>query len=119
MKKLSAILVCTVMLNTAFGQTKVPVDSVKHYVGEKVTVCSEVFGVKSFDNRTYINVGAKYPNAPLTIVIFKKNIDANFPDSPEKLYGNQFICVTGVVTEYKGKAEIVISKPEEIVVDNK
>lgn len=98
------------------AQYKVPVDSLSGYIGKKVTVCSEVFGVKSTDKVTFINVGAKYPNAPLTIVIFRKDLDANFTESPEKLYGNQHICVSGVVKEYKGKTEIIVSHPDEIIV---
>jgi len=113
-------------LSTAFlfiatislAQLKVPLDSLNQYIGQRVTVCSEVYGIKTTDKVTFINVGAKYPNAPLTIVIFKKDLDANFTTSPEKLYGNQPICVTGVVKDYKGKTEIIVSKPEDIVVGN-
>ena len=76
-----------------------------------------VYGVKSLEKVTFINVGAKYPNAPLTIVIFAKDL-ANFKDTPEKLYGNHSICVTGVLKEYKGKTEIIVSKPDEIVAGN-
>jgi DNA/RNA endonuclease YhcR with UshA esterase domain len=100
----------------AAAQYKVPIDSLAQYTGKSVTVCSEVYGVKTTEKVTYINVGAKYPHAPLTIVIFKKDLEANFKDTPEKLYGNQHICVTGVVKDYKGKMEIVISKPEDIIV---
>jgi len=100
----------------ALAQFKVPLDSLNQYIGKRVTVCSEVYGIKTTDKVTFINVGAKYPNAPLTIVIFKKDLDANFTTSPEKLYGNQPICVTGVVKDYKGKTEIIVSSPEEIIV---
>lgn len=100
----------------SLAQFKVPLDSLNQYIGKRVTVCSEVYGIKTTDKVTFINVGAKYPNAPLTIVIFKKDLDANFTESPEKLYGNQPICVTGVVKDYKGKTEIIVSNPEEIIV---
>ena len=119
MKKLSAILACTLLLSTAFSQTKISIDSVSKHIGEKVTVCGEVYGVKSFDKTTYINVGASYPNSPLTIVIFKTDVDKNFKEAPEKLYANQQICVTGVVKEYKGKAEIIVSHPRKIIIEGK
>ncbi len=64
---------------------------------------------------TYINLGAAYPNSPLTIIVFAED-RTNFPESLEKLYGNQKVCVTGRIKEYKGKPEIIISKPEELVV---
>ena len=119
MKKILALTVSIFILSISFGQTKVPVDSVSKYIGEKVTVCSEVYGVKSFDKTTYINVGASYPNAPLTIVIFKKELDNNFTETPEKLYGNQQICVTGMVKEFKGRAEIIVSHPREIKIEGR
>lgn len=117
MKSLLATIAAFFIVPIAIAQTKIPVESVSSHIGEKVTVCSEVFGVKSFDKVTFINVGAKYPNAPLTIVIFKKDL-ANFKETPEKLFGNQPICVTGTLKEYKGKAEIIVSRPEEIVINH-
>lgn len=113
---ITAALVFTA--TAASAQYKVPPDSLKQYIGKSVTVCDEVYGVKTTDKVTFINVGAKYPNAPLTIVIFKKDLEANFKELPEKLYGNQHICVTGVVKEYKGKAEIIVTTPEDILVGN-
>jgi DNA/RNA endonuclease YhcR with UshA esterase domain len=118
MKNLFTTITFLFITSISFAQTNISIDSVSIHIGEKVTVCSEVFGVKSLDKVTFINAGAKYPNAPLTIVIFAKDLP-NFKDTPEKLYGNQKICVTGVVKEYKGKTEINVSKPEDIVVDNK
>lgn len=57
-----------------------------------------------------------YPHSPLTIVIFAKD-RAKFPDTPEKLYGNKPVCVTGILKEYKGKIEIVVTSPGEITPD--
>lgn len=97
------------------AQIKIPVDSVPKHIGEKVTVCTTVYGVKSLDKLTFINVGAAYPKSPLTLVIFAKDLP-NFKTSPETLYSNKQICVTGKLEDYKGKAEIVITSPEEIIV---
>lgn len=97
------------------AQNKVPVDSVAKYIGEKVTVCTTVYGVKSINNLTFINVGAVYPKSPLTVVIFAKDLP-NFKASPEVLYNNKRICVTGKLEDYKGKPEIIVTHPEEIIV---
>ncbi len=64
---------------------------------------------------TFINLGSAYPHSPLTVVIFAKD-RGNFSDTPEKLYANKSICVTGAIKEYKGKAEIIVRKQEEIKV---
>jgi micrococcal nuclease len=76
-----------------------------------------VYGTKSLEKVTFINVGAAYPNSPLRIVIFVKDI-ANFKNSIEDLYNYKNIGVTGVVKDYNGKPEIVITKPEEISFSN-
>ena len=106
------------IFNTAAlsGQPKIPVDSATKYIGKTVTICSAVYGVKSLEKVTFINVGRAYPHSPLTLVIFAKD-RGNFSDTPEKLYGNKSICVTGAIKEYKGKAEIIVSKQEEIKVE--
>lgn len=109
-----AAFACTLSLTT-IAQTKVPVDSVSKYIGQQVTVCTKVYGVKSLEKLTFINAGAAYPKSPLTIVILAKDLP-NFKDSPATLYDNKQICVTGKVEDFKGKAEIVITKPEEIIV---
>jgi DNA/RNA endonuclease YhcR with UshA esterase domain len=115
MKKNLLAGACLVISTISFGQTKISIDSVSRYAGQKVTVCSEVFGVKTNEKVTYINLGAAYPKSPLTIVIFAKDL-ANFPEVPAKLYGNQPVCITGTIKEYKGKYEVVVTKPEEITV---
>jgi hypothetical protein len=89
-------------------------DAINH-IDKNVTVCSKVYGVKATGKVTFINVGARFPNSPLTLVIFEKD-RANFKGSLEDLYADKNICVRGKVVEYKGKAEIIITQPEEITV---
>lgn len=115
MKKISTAFVCLLISCISFGQIKISIDSVNNHAGERVTVCNEVYGVKTTEKVTYINLGAAYPKSPLTVIIFAKDL-ANFPEPPEKLYGNQQVCVTGTLKEYKGKMEIIITKPEELAV---
>lgn len=85
------------------------------YIGKKVTVCAKVYGIKSLDNVTFINAGDKYPNSPLTVVIFAKD-RKNFLPSIEELYSDKNICVKGEVAEYKGKAEIIVTRPGDIII---
>jgi hypothetical protein len=116
MKKTLTVVASLLITATSIAQTKIPVDSVSKHLGERVVVCSEVYGVKSLEKVTFINLGARYPNSPLTLVIFAKDLP-NFKESPEKLYGNQAICVTGELKDYKGKTEMIVSTPDEIVVE--
>lgn len=104
----------------ALCQTQVSLDSVSRHVGEKVTVCGRVFGTRflsqSASQPTFLNMGAAFPDNPLTVVIFGDD-RKNFSKPPEELYAGKSICVTGIVKQYKGKAEIIIDKQEEITVE--
>lgn len=102
------------------AQIKVPIDSLAGHIGKRVTVCAKVYGVKllSRSQVTFINMGAAYPQSPLTVVIFGKDL-ANFPQSPEILYTDKQICVTGILKEYQSRMEIVVEKPDGIEVEGK
>lgn len=115
MKKLLITAAGIFVTLTSFAQNKLSADSAARHIGETITVCSKVYGTKSLDKVTFINVGAAYPNSPLTIVIFAKDL-ANFKTSIDDLYNNKNVCVTGVVKAYNGKPEIIITKPEEIII---
>lgn len=84
-------------------------------IGKKVTACGRVYGIKTTDRVTFINVGDKYPNSPVTVVIFEKD-RKNFQPSIEELFTDKNICVKGEVVEYKGKAEIIVTKLEDILI---
>ena len=88
-------------------------DSAINYIGKYVTVCTRVYSVKSLKNVSFINVGAPYPNSPLTIVIFEKD-KYKFKPSIEELYNGKNICVKGKVELYKNKPEIIVTSPDEI-----
>lgn len=87
-----------------------------NYNGKKVTACGRVFGIKSTDKVTFINVGDVYPKSPLTIVIFAKD-RKNFPPGVDEFYANKNVCVKGEVVLYKDKAEIIVTRPEEIIIE--
>lgn len=91
---------------------KISAGDAENYSGKKVTVCSFVYGVKELPTINFINVGARYPNNPLTIVIFSADMH-NFNKGLE-VYEDKNICVTGTIKEYRGKPEIIITKPQDI-----
>ncbi len=88
---------------------------VNNYIGKKMTVCGRVYGIKMTDKVTFINVGDKFPNSPLTVVIFAKD-RKNFPLPIDELFTDKNICIKGEIIDYKGKAEIIVTKPEDIIV---
>jgi DNA/RNA endonuclease YhcR with UshA esterase domain len=94
-----------------------PADAASH-VGKEVTVCGEVTGAKFSDHRkrkpTFIDFGPPHPNQLFTVLIWGEYRD-KFEYVPESLLGKT-ICVSGTITEYKGKAEIKVTDPAQIEV---
>jgi DNA/RNA endonuclease YhcR with UshA esterase domain len=118
MKKISSLVFvyCCISISS-YCQTSIPADSAKNYIGKVVTVCSKVFGTKALEKITFINLGAAHPKSPLTVVVFAKDY-ANFTGNPSEIYADKTICVTGEVKEFKGKIEIAVTKPDEIIINN-
>ncbi|MDP4148831.1 MAG: S1/P1 nuclease [Bacteroidota bacterium] len=85
--------------------------------GSTTTLCDKVYTTRYFESSqmTLLNVGAAYPNQKLTIMI-KGEDRGKFKVAPETAYANKSICVTGVVTEYRGKPEIIVTDPGQITV---
>jgi hypothetical protein len=82
----------------------------KKNVGKKVTLCDTVYSYKIFsDTLTMINMGGKYPNQKYTIVVTGKEIQLNY----DGLKGKH-ICVTGDLSMYKDKPEIMIYHTNQI-----
>lgn len=115
MKKVVFVAIATLLTSQIFCQTKISIDSIANHIGEKVTICAKVYGTKSLEKLTFINIGAAYPSSPLKVVIFAKD-RSNFKEEPAAMYADKNICVTGIVKEFKGKYEIIVNSPNDIEV---
>jgi hypothetical protein len=111
-----AILALTVSAQAARAETLTPEQAAKH-AGETVTVCGVVAGAKYAaqirGGLTFIDFDKPYPNAPFTALIFAAD-RAKF-GTPEKGIQGKQVCVTGKIELFKGKAEIVLSDPKQLV----
>ncbi len=108
------------MLLTSFtyvakSQTLILAKDAAQYVGKTVTICDFVYSTKALDKISLINLGGTYPKELLTLAINKDDI-SKFSSEPASMYLGNNICVTGVVTEFKGKYQIVVTEPKQIVV---
>ena len=92
-----------------------PAEAVNH-IGEEATVCGDVTGTKFSDHRkrqpTFIDFGPPHPNQLFTALIWGENRD-KFDYPPESLLGKT-VCVSGTITEHKGRPEIKVSEPSQI-----
>lgn len=115
------ILVVCILLSLQSKAQKISAREAIKYVGKRITVCDRVFGgifiQKSKSQPTFLNVGAAYPNAPLTIVIWLTN-RKKFRYKPEDYYKGRNVCITGEIIVYKGKAEMVVDDPDQIELSN-
>jgi len=86
------------------------------HMGETATVCGMVasaeYEVNEQNQATLLDLGKPHPNAIFTAVIYGEN-RAKFRTSESSLRGKR-ICVTGQISDYHGKPEIVLTEPSQL-----
>ncbi len=94
-----------------------PIDAHK-YIGMEKTVCGTVasatYAIRTKGRPTFLNLDQPYPKHIFTVVIWGSDRN-RFINPPEIFFKNKRICVTGTIKEFRGKPEIVVRKPEQIV----
>lgn len=99
------------------AQQQIKLEEVKQHIGDSVTVCGKVFSGRylesSKDSPTLINLGASFPNQLLTVVIFGET-RKQFTGQPENDWMQKEICVTGRITVYKDKPQILIGQASQV-----
>lgn len=89
----------------------------KHHIGEDKTVCGKVvsatYARRSRGQPTFINLDKPYPKHVFTAVIWAGDRQ-KFRKPPEVELRDKRICVKGEITEYRGKAQIVVKEPKQI-----
>jgi len=112
-------VVASLLLSTALAADLLPLEpsETAAHVGEPAKVCGVVSNTKFVSHRnrrpTFLDFGAPYPNHDFTVLVWG-DVREQFSYAPESLKGAR-ICVTGTISEFKGKPQIVISDPSQIV----
>lgn len=119
MKKAILLLLTIISTFIAYAQREIDIlDAAKHE-GDSVTICTKIFGARYFSDGkgapTLLNAGGKYPDAPLTVVIFGENRQA-FTNKPEEFYLDKNVCINGRISLFKGRPQIVVTKERDIIV---
>jgi DNA/RNA endonuclease YhcR with UshA esterase domain len=112
LKALVLILGLVLAATPAVAETIKPADARTH-VGQTVTVegvVSEVH-VVSGSGMTFIDMGGRYPNNTFAGVIFRDDA-SKFPNVAA--LNGKTVDVTGPVSLYKGKAEIVLKTAAQL-----
>ncbi len=87
----------------------VQLKEVKDFIGQNVKVEGKVYGTKDMGSMVLVNVGAAYPNQLLTVVL-----KGDAKTIASKIVGKT-IVVSGTVGDYKGKPEIIITNPDQLL----
>ena len=101
--------------STAAAAPLSPEDA-KGHIGETATVCGVVASAEyEGDVRsqpTLLDLGKPLPNAIFTAVIYGENRQKF--GTPETSLPGKRICVTGQISDYQGKPEIVLTDPSQL-----
>ena len=102
---------------TAAQTNKIIAAETKDHVGETRTVCGKVasthYATSSKGQPTFLNLDEPYPKEVFTILIWGSD-RAKF-GTPETKYKDERVCVTGKITSYRGKPEVIATEPSQIV----
>lgn len=86
--------------------------NVGQHIGNTVSVRGPVMAVTQKEgirgNPTWIEVGAAYPNPKRLKVIIWIEDKPRFPMVMPGMLDGRYVCITGLVTDYKGVAQIVM-----------
>ena len=117
MKNIYLSLLAVIAFASANAQTNIKLEEVSNHINDSVTVCGQVNDMRYFESSknspTFLNIGGKYPNQLLTVVIWG-DVRKQFKNNPDELKGKQ-VCITGRIILFKDRPEIVIDKPEQLV----
>ena len=93
----------------------------EQHIGEVAEVCGRVASAAHFASvkgrPTFLNLERPYPDQLFTIVIWE-SARALFDTPPERLFDGRSVCVTGRVETYRGKPQIVVEDPGQIVAES-
>src|SRR5437660_2675407 len=105
------VVICAASI-TAQTSNYTAAEAAKH-VGETATVTDKVDGVhQSGKGNIFLNMGGKYPNQAFTSFI--PSSSAGQFSNPQQ-YEGKTVAVSGKITLYRGKPEIIVTSPSQVV----
>jgi hypothetical protein len=97
---------------------RITAEEAADHVGEIVEVCGRVASAAHIGavegQPTFLNFERPYPDQLFTVVIWG-GARSRFEGRPERMFDGKEICVTGRIGEHRGKPQIVVDDPGQIV----
>ena len=101
------------------ASASIPAEQAQQHIGETNTVCGLVASARYMETTrakpTLLNFVKPYPDHLFSVMI-PDSARPKFKDPPEVAFTNKTVCVTGAIIDYRGKPEIVVDDPSQIVV---
>ncbi len=99
------------------AEATIPAKNAGSYIGRTAKVRGKVFDVARSKNAIFINFGKDW-RRDFTAVIFKGNFkDFEAAGVDPVKYKGRTIAISGVIQNYKGRAEIIVKSPAQIKAD--
>jgi hypothetical protein len=118
LKNLITISIVLFKFNSIFCQNLISIDSLSSNLNKVVTICDSVASYNISKGKApniYISLGKPFPDQKLSIVIFTDSKDT-FSYIPPQYLLNRKVCVTGKLTECKGRKQIIWNRETRIKV---
>lgn len=100
-------------------EATITADQANDFIGKVVEVCGEVASARYVQEiggqPTFINLGQPHPDQHFTVVIWGDD-RLRWRASPEQMYSNRNICVTGRIELHEGTPQIIAENPDQISV---
>jgi len=116
-RKSVLLLIAIVSLGVAvavYAAKEIPWDEAGRYYGQEATVAGKIVATHNSGKACFLNFHQNWKRY-FTAVIFASDFQ-KFPPNPEDYYLNKQVKIMGVVKEYKGKPEIILRNPGQIVI---
>lgn len=116
-RSLAVLACCFLVVPSVHAQTKkLTTAEAKDHIGDRAIVCGKVvsthYAKSSKGGPTFLNLDEPYPKEVFTILIWGSDRE-KFP-TPEDEYKGLRVCVTGKITSYRSRPEIVATERAQI-----
>jgi len=119
-KSLVVLSLCILINQSIFASDPISSSQAINFVGSMKTVCGQVVSAKFLSTNlkgpTFLNLDQPYPDQIFTALIWGTDRQ-KFAFQPELEFYGKKICVSGVISLYKNKAEIIVTDPSQISVE--
>ncbi len=101
----------------SLAQTEIKLEDVSKHIGDSVVITGKIYSGRYLHNSkgapTLLNMGDMFPNQLLTLVVWGSD-RKNFSNLPEIFYINKNVRVSGKVTLFKEKPQLVLYSEKQI-----